>query len=53
MDRFVIACCVFCFITGMYVTEIVQRTMIDKNKGCTVEVTQGRITTVTVGTIDD
>jgi hypothetical protein len=44
MDRFVIACCVFSFITGMYVTML-----IEKNRGCTVEVTRGQVTTVNIG----
>ena len=53
MDRFFVACCVFSLITGMYATEMIQRTMIDKHKGCTVEVTEGRITTVRIGKTDD
>jgi hypothetical protein len=41
---FIIACCVFCFITGMYVAH-----MIDKGRGCTVAFSRGNVTHVMVG----
>ena len=48
MDRFFIACCLFCFITGMYVAH-----MIESGRGCSIEVTRGQITTVMVGDRDE
>jgi hypothetical protein len=39
-----IACCVFCFITGMYAAH-----MIEQGRGCQIEVTRGQVTTVTMG----
>lgn len=48
MDRFLIACCVFSFITGMYVTI-----QIEQGRGCTIEVTKGQTTTVTIGKVND
>jgi hypothetical protein len=42
--KFIVACCVFCFITGMYVSR-----MIDKDRGCTVTFTQGKETHVMTG----
>jgi len=44
MDRFLIACCVFSFIVGMFVTVEIQH-----GRGCTVEVQRGQVTTVTIG----
>lgn len=44
MDKFLIACCLFCFITGMYCAVL-----IEKDRGCTVEVQRGQVVTVTVG----
>lgn len=37
MDKFLIACCVFSFITGMYVTVLVEQ-----NRGCTVTIQKGQ-----------
>jgi len=48
MDKFLIACCVFSFITGMYVTVLVEQ-----GRGCTIEVTKGKTTTVTIGKVND
>lgn len=33
MDRFIIACCIFSFITGIYAAVI-----IEQSRGCTVEI---------------
>jgi len=38
MDKLVIACCIFSFITGMYATL-----MIEKSRGCTVEIGHGNV----------
>lgn len=46
MDRFVVACCVFSFICGMFITL-----QIEAARGCTVEVTKGQVTTVAVGRV--
>lgn len=35
--KFIIACCVFSFITGMFVAH-----MIEKNRGCTVSFERGK-----------
>ena len=48
MDRFVIACCIFSFITGMYVTHIV-----NDSKGCTVRFVQGNMTHIHIGHTSD
>jgi len=48
MDKFIVACCIFSFITGMFVAH-----MIEMGRGCTVEVTHGQVTTVTIGERDD
>jgi hypothetical protein len=48
MDRFLLACCLFCFITGMYCAVL-----IEQGRGCTVEVARGQVITVTVGKKDD
>lgn len=42
--RFVIACCIFSFITGMYIAHMVQ-----KDRGCTVEISRGQETHVYTG----
>jgi hypothetical protein len=42
--KFIIACCVFSFITGMYATHT-----IEKGRGCSVLMTRGQVTTVTLG----
>lgn len=39
-----IACCVFCFITGMYVAH-----MIDKDRGCIVTYSKGNEVHVATG----
>lgn len=44
MDKFLIACCLFSFICGMFLTM-----QIEKDRGCTVEVQRGQVVTVTVG----
>ena len=44
MDKFLIACCIFNFITGMYIAH-----EIENNHGCTIEVTRGKATTVYIG----
>jgi hypothetical protein len=41
---FIIACCVFSFITGMYTAH-----MIDKDRGCTVKFSHGNETHVLTG----
>lgn len=48
MDRFFIACLIFSFICGMFVTM-----EIEHGHGCTIEVTKGQVTTVTIGRVDD
>ena len=48
MDRFWVACCVFSFITGSYLTVLHE-----KDRGCTIEVKKGFETTVTIGKKDD
>lgn len=44
MDKFVIACCIFSFITGMYIAH-----MIEQGRGCRIEVARGQVITVTMG----
>lgn len=44
MNSLIITCCVFSFICGTYFTV-----MMEKDKGCTVEITRGQVTTVTIG----
>jgi len=44
MDRFVIACSIFSFITGMYVAH-----MVVEEKGCTITFVQGKQTQVFMG----
>jgi len=44
MDKFVIACCIFSFVTGMYASH-----MIFESRACTVTFTQGKETNVIVG----
>ena len=44
MDRFWIACCVFCFISGVYVAHI-----IEMDRGCTVNVERGKEAHVYIG----
>ena len=48
MDRFVIACCLFSFITGMYLAH-----MIEAGRPCTVTFIQGKETHVLLGHGDD
>lgn len=43
-NKFIIACCVFSFITGMYVAHI-----IEKNKGCVVSFSRGNQTHILIG----
>jgi hypothetical protein len=45
MDRFVIACCVFSFITGMYVMHLVELRR-EFTKSCVISFVQGRTTHV-------
>jgi hypothetical protein len=42
--KFIVACCVFCFITGMYTAH-----MIEKDRGCTVTFTKDNVTHVVTG----
>lgn len=48
MDRFFVACCIFSFICGMFITV-----QIEQGRGCTIEVTRGQTTTVTIGKVND
>jgi|GEM_PF-5563996 len=48
MDKFIVACCVFSFITGMFTAH-----MIEQGRGCRIEVAHGQVTTVTIGERDD
>ncbi|CAB4129387.1 hypothetical protein UFOVP118_27 [uncultured Caudovirales phage] len=48
MDRFLIACCLFSFVTGMYAVH-----MIEAGRGCTVTFVQGKETHVLMGHGDD
>ena len=48
MDRFVVACCVFSFIVGVFVAV-----QVEQGRGCTIEVTKGQVTTVTIGRVND
>jgi len=48
MAKFLIACCIFSFITGMYAAQIIQL-----NRGCTVSFVQGKETHVLLGHSDD
>lgn len=48
MDKFVIACCIFSFITGIYAAVI-----IDQTRGCTVKFVQGQVTHIVVGHINE
>jgi hypothetical protein len=43
--KLLIACCVFSFITGMYIAVLVT-----KDKGCTVEFKRGQESHIVVGT---
>jgi hypothetical protein len=44
MDRFFVACCIFSFISGMYVAH-----MIEKDRGCTVTFDKGNEMHVLIG----
>lgn len=44
MDKFLIACCTFFFITGMFVAH-----MIEMNHGCTITVERGNQARVYIG----
>lgn len=44
MDKFLIACCIFSFITGMYIAV-----MIEKDRGCTVSFSKNNETHVIIG----
>ena len=46
--KLTIACCIFSFITGMYVAH-----MIGKDRGCTVTYSKGKEVHVLVGHSDD
>lgn len=48
MDKFTIACCLFSFITGMYLAH-----NIEAGRGCTVTFIQGKETHVLLGHGDD
>ena len=43
--KFLIACCVFSFITGMFTAH-----MIEKDRGCTVTFDKGNETHILIGT---
>jgi len=43
-NRFLIACCVFCFISGMYVAH-----MLEKDMGCIVSFSRGNETHILIG----
>lgn len=42
--KFIIACCVFSFISGMYIAH-----MIEKGAPCEVEIKRGQVVSVMVG----
>ena len=42
--KFLLACCVFSFITGMFIAH-----MIEKDRGCTVSFVKGNETHVLIG----
>ena len=42
--KLTIACCIFSFITGMYIAHL-----IEYSHGCTIEVKRGQMITVTIG----
>lgn len=44
--KFLIACCVFSFITGTYIAVLVQK---DRDNGCTVSFQRGNETHVLIG----
>ena len=44
MDKFIVACCTFSFITGMFLAH-----MIESGRGCTVKFVQGKETHIMVG----
>lgn len=46
IDRFFVACCIFSFICGAFFVVLIEK---DREKTCTIEVTKGNITTVTIG----
>jgi len=46
MDRFFVACCIFCFICGAFFVVLIEK---DREKTCTIELTKGNVTTVTIG----
>ena len=48
MDRFVIACCIFSFITGIYAAHV-----INDSRGCTVKFVQGKLTHIVIGHINE
>jgi len=47
-NKFIIACCVFSFITGMYFAHI-----IEKDKGCVVSFSRGNQTHILIGKNND
>lgn len=44
--KFVMACCIFSFITGAYAVEMLEK---NKDKGCTVSIGHGKETHVLIG----
>ena len=48
IDRFFVACCIFSFISGMFVAHL-----IEQGRGCRVETTKGQVTVVMVGERND
>lgn len=44
MDKLLVACCIFSFITGMYVAH-----MIEKDRGCVVSFKEGKETHMFIG----
>jgi hypothetical protein len=44
MNKFLVACCLFSFITGMYFAV-----MIEKDRGCTVSFKRGSETHIMIG----
>lgn len=50
MDRFLIACCIFSFITGMFVCVLIEQ---NRSHGCTIKVERDKQVRVFIGNRDD
>ena len=52
MDKFIVACMIFSFISGAYFVELIE-THREHSKGCVIKFVQGKETHVFMGKSDD